>query len=63
MQIFDDREKLYDQIEIENKDKKRLSMNQKQPLKNSSAEPVIRGHQSQQSNILSSGPNVKPSPY
>jgi len=54
---------LYDQIEKENKDNKRSSLNQKQPPKNSSAEPVIRGHQSQQSNILSSGPNVKASPY
>jgi hypothetical protein len=34
----------------------------KQP-KISSAEPVVRGHQSQSSNILSSGPNVKASPY
>ena len=43
---------MYDQIEKENKDNKRSSLNQKQPPKNSSAEPVIRGHQSQQSHAL-----------
>ena len=44
MKIFNDREKLYDQLEKENKDNKRSSMNPKQQPKNSSAEPVIRGH-------------------
>jgi hypothetical protein len=48
MKIFNEREQLYDQLEKEGAKMK----------KNSSAEPVIRGHLSQKSNIL-----TKDSPY
>lgn len=70
MKIFNEREALYEQLELEKKakngerDSQRLSINQKiQQQKNSSAEPVARGHLNQNSNMLSAGPNIGKSPY
>ena len=62
MKIYNEREELYDQMEREKRENQRLSVGQKHTVKNQSAEPVVRGHMSQQSNIMG-GPNVKASPY
>ena len=64
MKIFDEREALYEQMEREKgpsqkqSNNNRLSINPKaQQPKNSSAEPVIRGHVSG-NNALKNGPNI-----
>jgi hypothetical protein len=63
MKIFEEREALYSEMEKEKgvqpkqQNNNRLSINPKaQQPKNSSAEPIIRGHAN--NNVLKNGPNI-----